>query len=249
MADLEFDEFEGEYGPNGYSSTGYGVPDVRLDRAKRLVNMSGALCSVALVLGLGLWGYQLAVRDVAGVPVMRALIGPMRVAPVDPGGDQASHQGLSVNAIAATGTAAPVSEQLTLAPRATELQPDDGTGLQASVGSDEEAASLLQANLQVTGTTTTTTTGTPASLQVDGPAPLGDGAGTHGGPRLGDLGLASVGRGWKSRNKPSALSFTGRFDAPMFVEADKFSSVASTSSCSLNINPGTSNHRCPREEF
>jgi hypothetical protein len=126
-------------------------------------------------MGLGLWGYQLAVRDVAGVPVMRALVGPMRVAPADPGGDQASHQGLSVNAIAATGTAAPPSEQLTLAPRATELQPGDTTGLLAATGSDEDAATLLQANLQITGSATS---GTPASLQVDGPAPTEDGAGS-----------------------------------------------------------------------
>lgn len=171
MADLEFDEFEGDYGPQSF-----GAPDVRLDRAKRLVNMAGAACSVALVLGLGLWGYQLAVRDVAGVPVMRALVGPMRVAPVEPGGDQASHQGLSVNAIAATGTAAPVSDEITLAPRATELLPDDTTGLQAdAVGSDEDAASLLQVNLQVTGSATS---GSPASLQVDGLAPTGDSTGT-----------------------------------------------------------------------
>lgn len=168
MADLEFDEFEGDYG-----TPGYGMADDRIDRAKRLVNLAGAICSVALVMGLGLWGYQLAVRDVAGVPVMRALGGPMRVAPADPGGNQASHQGLSVNAIAATGTAAPPSEQLTLAPRATELLPGDGTGLLSTTGSDEEAATLVQANLQISGSATS---GTQVSLQAGDPAPLNDGA-------------------------------------------------------------------------
>ena len=67
---------------------------------------TGALMSVALIDGLGVWGYQLAVRDVSGVPVVRALEGPMRVAPDDPGGEQAEHQGLAVNNVAAEGVAA-----------------------------------------------------------------------------------------------------------------------------------------------
>ena len=168
MADLEFDEFEGEYG-----APGYGQADVRLDRAKRLVNMTGAVCSVALVLGLGLWGYQLAVRDVAGVPVMRALVGPMRVAPADPGGDQASNQGLSVNAIAASGTAAPPSEQLTLAPRPIELQPDDGTGLQTPGQADQ--IDVVEVSLQITSSAEP---GTLASAAITDTAPLDEGGGT-----------------------------------------------------------------------
>ena len=161
MADLEFDEFEGDYG------VPYTQGDGRFDRAKRVANISGAVCSVALVLGLGIWGYQLAVRDVAGVPVMRALVGPMRIAPADPGGDQASNQGLSVNAIAATGTAQPMSEQLTLAPRPTELQADDGTGLQDAASA--EASAVIEASLQITSTAT------PAALTLTDAEPLDDG--------------------------------------------------------------------------
>jgi len=48
---------------------------------KTLVNSAGALTSVALVIGLGIWGYKLAVRDVTGVPVIAALEGPARIAP------------------------------------------------------------------------------------------------------------------------------------------------------------------------
>lgn len=167
MADLEFDEFESDYGTSAYGSAGFDA-DGRLDRAKRLFNMAGAVCSVALVLGLGLWGYRLAVRDVAGVPVMRALVGPMRIAPADPGGDQASNQGLSVNAIAATGTSQPMSDQLTLAPRPIELQPDDGIGLQ---NASATASDVVEATLQISSTAT------PASLAVTGSAPLGEGGG------------------------------------------------------------------------
>ena len=142
MADLQFDDFEG----------GYGVPmgPGRLDRARRIVNLTGAVCSVALVAGLGLWGYQLAVRDVSGVPVMRALAGPMRMAPADPGGDQASNQGLSVNAVAATGSSAPVADQLTLAPRAVELQPGDTSGL-GGAASDTLQPNLVPVGLSITG--------------------------------------------------------------------------------------------------
>ncbi len=117
MADLQFDSFESNFAAS--------TADGRLLRAQRLVNLCGAVCSVALVFGLGFWGYQLAVRDVAGVPVMRAMAGPMRLAPADPGGNQASNQGLSVNAVAATGTSAPLAEQITLAPRVVALQPGD----------------------------------------------------------------------------------------------------------------------------
>ena len=66
-----------------------------------LLNWIGALTSLALIAGLSAWGYQLAVRDVSGVPVIVALEGPMRVAPEDPGGQLAAHQGLAVNAVAA----------------------------------------------------------------------------------------------------------------------------------------------------
>ncbi|MEI6099189.1 MAG: SPOR domain-containing protein [Alphaproteobacteria bacterium] len=232
MADLEFDEFEGDYG-----TPSYGAHDPRLGMAKRLVNLTGAFCSVALVMGLGHWGYQLAVRDVTGVPVMRALVGPMRVAPTDPGGDQASHQGLSVNAIAATGTAAPLSDQLTLAPRATELQPGDSAGLMAATGSDEDAATVLQASLQITGTATS---GTPASLQVDAPAPIQDGAvspvdattGATADPLQAEAAsVAAVATSLRPKPRPSGLSRTGAGGKP--------SKVQTVSASTTEIDPAT----------
>lgn len=161
MADLEFEVFEGDYdGP---------MRDGRLERARRIVSMAGAVCSVALVLGLGFWGYQLAVRDVAGIPVMRAIAGPMRIAPADPGGDQASNQGLSVNAIAATGTSSPVAEQLSLAPRPVELLQGDTSG-SAAIGAADAAVGLV-----ISGSASPAI---PVSLQVADPAPLDEGAGT-----------------------------------------------------------------------
>lgn len=90
-----------------------------------LINIAGALVSVTLIAGLGVWGYRLAVRDVAGVPVIRALEGPARVAPADPGGDLARHVGLSVNAVAAQGVALPLPDHVVLAPRPLELDASD----------------------------------------------------------------------------------------------------------------------------
>jgi hypothetical protein len=94
-------------------------------RVAAAVNIAGALTSVALVVGLALWGYRLAVRDVTGVPVIRAIEGPARVAPVDPGGERAAHQGLAVNAVTAEGTAAAPADRLVLAPRPVDLAADD----------------------------------------------------------------------------------------------------------------------------
>ena len=52
----------------------------------------------------------------------------MRVAPSDPGGELATNQGLSVNAVASTGVASPVADQVVLAPAATALTHSQITG-------------------------------------------------------------------------------------------------------------------------
>lgn len=111
MADTQYLEDEAE-----------GIGLVRL---QQFINLTGAAVSVMLVVGLVLWGYRLAVRDVTGIPVVQALDEPMRIAPVDPGGEIAGNIGLSVNAIAAEGTAPPPAEQLVLAPRPVELSAED----------------------------------------------------------------------------------------------------------------------------
>lgn len=91
----------------------------------RIVNVLGAVASLALVAGVAVWGYKLVMRDVSGVPVVRAVEGPMRVQPENPGGTPADHQGLAVNAVAAVGTAAPPADRLILAPRPVSLTEED----------------------------------------------------------------------------------------------------------------------------
>lgn len=118
MADVEFDGFDGDF------STSNGMAA----RSARFLGMAGAATSIALVLGLGYWGYRLAVRDMTGIPVVRALEGPMRMAPDDPGGVIASNQGLSVNSVADSGGAAAPGDRLILAPPPVGLSEDDPTG-------------------------------------------------------------------------------------------------------------------------
>jgi hypothetical protein len=123
MADVDFDGLDGPYSGRALANAN------NAERLKAWVRLSGGVASLALVLGFAVWGYRLAVRDVAGVPVVRAMEGPMRVAPADPGGEVADHQGLAVNGIAAVGTAAPVPDRLILAPRPVDLADEDVAGL------------------------------------------------------------------------------------------------------------------------
>ncbi len=90
-----------------------------------IVNIAGAMMSIALVVGVGVWGYKLLARDVTGVPVVQAIEGPMREAPEDPGGEPADHQGLAVNDVAARGRAAAPADRLVLAPQPVSLMAED----------------------------------------------------------------------------------------------------------------------------
>lgn len=92
---------------------------------ERAAGALGALTSVALVAGLGAWTWDLARRDLSEVPVVRAIEGPARMAPADPGGDVAENQGLAVNAIQAARDEEAAPERVVLAPREQDLAADD----------------------------------------------------------------------------------------------------------------------------
>ncbi len=141
MADLDYDHYDG-----GYSAAPTG------HRFGRYSHLIGAALSVTLLISGAVWAYQLAVRDVSGIPVIRAAGGPLRMAPANPGGSETSHQGLSVNAVAAAGMALPLPETLTLAPKPVELSEDDVAGLQPlePVGGAEVVAMAPAAALEAT---------------------------------------------------------------------------------------------------
>ncbi len=101
------------------------APAAQAPRVTNLVNFAGAALSFALILGVSFWGYKLIVRDVSGIPVVRAMEGDMRVLPDNPGGGVASHTGLSVNEVAALGEAGGPEDRLVLAPRTSGLAQED----------------------------------------------------------------------------------------------------------------------------
>ncbi|WP_127560253.1 SPOR domain-containing protein [Nioella ostreopsis] len=117
MADIEYyDEPASRYDTEGATAaSGMSI----------IVNWIGALMSVALIVGLAIWAWQLTVRDVSGVPVIRALEGPMRVAPENPGGTVADHQGLAVNRITEGAEAAPAADRIVLAPAPLDIEEID----------------------------------------------------------------------------------------------------------------------------
>lgn len=112
MAAIHFDDYGGQ--PEGGSLAA-------------LLNWAGAFLSILLIAGLATWGWKLWVRDVSGVPVVRALEGPMRVAPTDPGGVASQYQGLTVNRIAEERVEEAFTNQVVLAPQPTTL--DEGEDL------------------------------------------------------------------------------------------------------------------------
>ncbi len=115
------DAYEFQNDPEGYDD----LPPRSAGGFGRIVNVLGAAASLALVAGVGVWGFKLVMRDVSGVPVVRAVEGPMRIQPESPGGTPADHQGLAVNAVAAKGTAAPPADRLILAPKPVSLTDED----------------------------------------------------------------------------------------------------------------------------
>ena len=122
MADFTSSPTTAGYAPD--SAHGYAVGSGP-KTLTTLTNIAGAVVSLALVAGIGVWGYKLLVRDVTGIPVVRAIEGEIRVRPDEPGGELARHQGLSVNVVAAEGSAGRPADQLRLAPRQMELQDED----------------------------------------------------------------------------------------------------------------------------
>jgi hypothetical protein len=92
---------------------------------KYFSNILGGLLSLALTAGVVVWGYKLVVRDVSGIPVVRAAQGEMRVRPDNPGGQLAQNTGLAVNEVAALGQASGPVQRLVLAPAPIELSAED----------------------------------------------------------------------------------------------------------------------------
>jgi hypothetical protein len=141
-----------------------------------LMNYAGAAVSLALVVGVSVWGYQLIMRDVSGIPVVRAMDGAMRVSPQTPGGDIASHTGLSVNDVAGAGEAAGPSDSLLLAPATAGLAEEDlRVEPLAEAGEVVPAADVVPTEQQIpTALETAITTDNSTPLTTEGILALAD---------------------------------------------------------------------------
>ena len=85
---------------------------------------SGAALSLSLLAGAIGWSYQLIVRDINEIPIVRAQLGPLRVAPDNPGGLTAANQGLSVTQLAVNEMPL-LSNEIHLAPAAEILNAEN----------------------------------------------------------------------------------------------------------------------------
>lgn len=88
MRDLYSDDFE--------SVAADGADKLIPDGVRRA---GGAVVFLGVILVLGIWAWRLGTRDASEVPIIRAMEGPSRLQPADPGGLQAAHQGLEVNTV------------------------------------------------------------------------------------------------------------------------------------------------------
>lgn len=141
MAEAHFNQFSSvdSSGPEGGFSS--------------YINSFGAILSLALIGAIVVWGYQLAVRDVSGVPVIRALEGPMRVQPTNPGGLAGDNHGLAVNTVQA-GSAITPADQLVLAPEPVSLTEEDKAVAElaaAEAAVNEPQEEIAEALATVTG--------------------------------------------------------------------------------------------------
>ena len=138
------------------------------------MSWAGALSTVALVGGLAVWGIDLATRDVREVPVIQALEGPMRMAPEEPGGAKAPHQGLALSEITAGGVAAPAPESITLAPPPADMDVPSMAARAKNVDDAPEPATALGDKLALLADDETTARSRDEMLLAAAPEPAAD---------------------------------------------------------------------------
>ncbi len=129
-------------GAQGYSAVGNSRSVGAQNSLTNMTNLAAAALSAALIVGVGVWGYKLMVRDVTGLPVVQAIQGYMRVLPDSPGGQLALNQGLSVNEVAGAGSTSAPADTLVLAPKPVQLTSEDTPVSAAFVAPVQQPARL-----------------------------------------------------------------------------------------------------------
>jgi hypothetical protein len=141
----------------------------------RFLNTLASLTSIAALASIVYWGVSLSQMDPNDIPVIKKAQGPARIAPADPGGEQASFQGLSVNEIQAAGGASKPADKVYLAPKPRPFQPEDVAGLTIKktsqvVADPDQAPILKDADLKpiaVSASGEQITDATPKELTTD----------------------------------------------------------------------------------
>ncbi len=107
-----------------YTAAPYLAP---MGALRMALNWIGAIASITLIAGLVYWVFQLGSRNPNEIPIIRAMEGPARTQPESPGGTQANHQGLAVNAVQSEGVVEKPTETVILAPKQQSLTQEDLT--------------------------------------------------------------------------------------------------------------------------
>ncbi len=97
---------------------------------------------VGLVAAMGVWAYRLGTRDATEVPVIRAMQGPSRVAPEDPGGFQAANQGHEINRVF-EGAPAPAPRKAVVVEAAASLADEDKPQSELAQASQSQAVAEM----------------------------------------------------------------------------------------------------------
>jgi len=87
----------------------------------------GAAVSLALVIAMFYWVFELGRKDATEVPVIQAMAGEARELPLDSGGPEVDNQGLQVNEVLGNDATAPVEPETTLAPPPQRVVAEDVT--------------------------------------------------------------------------------------------------------------------------
>jgi SPOR domain len=101
-----------------------------------------AVVFLVLVGAMGVWAYRLGTRDAMEVPIVRAMQGPARVAPDDPGGYETAHQGREINKVL-EGRPVPAPRHVVLANDAPLLSDEDKPQSELAVASQSKAVAEL----------------------------------------------------------------------------------------------------------
>jgi len=96
-------------------------------QASKLMQWVGAVVSLALVIGVIYWVFELGRRDATEVPVIQAMAGEARELPTNPGGPEVDNQGLQVNEVLGSDATAPVEPETILAPPPQRVVVEDVT--------------------------------------------------------------------------------------------------------------------------